>query len=626
GGSQKERLQPPQVKTGRLVEVSALALLQQQPFDGFLVPANDAGGAAPPESQPLGLMQKRRMFEEAEDALQDARRLAFRDEDFFHNFDDDQWSEYEKAKLEERGQPLYTHNRCKKKINTLKGMEQRSRTDPRAYPRKPDMEAMADVATEVLNAVDDKTGFDAKASRMFADLTISGIEAVEVPWDQDADQVVTDKIRYDELFYDPRSREEDFSDARYIGYAKWWDIEEARLKYPDRAEDLVPSQDASNTDTEYEDRPTALWTSRHSGRQRIRIIVMYYRANDGIWRLSHFTGYADLFDQVSPWLDDKDKPICGIVAQACYKDRENRCYGVLRDLIGPQKELNHYRSKMWHHANNRRTWGSDGAFADIGEAKREMAKVDGHVRVNPGFKIGEDWGFVESAEDVQIFSVLLQQAEAEIGIQSPNEALVGRQGSSQSGRAGEVQRDAGMTEEHDVFDLHRQFKETVYKHMFWRARQFWSEPDYLRVTNEEDAVQFIALNEPIVGPFGDVQGVRNQVAQMDVDIVVKSMPEVATLQAEQYAKLVDALPMLVQAPPAWAKVILRASQLSDKRELEQLLDQASQPQQPNPAEQAALQIELQDKEASIAERRAKAFKTGEEGKAQALRNNLGIVS
>lgn len=550
-----------------------------------------------PESEAFTLIKKKQMFQEAEDALETPRLLAFRDEDFYHNFDDDQWSREEKALLSERGQPLYTHNRCKKKIKTLKGMEQRGRTDPKTFPRKPNMDGMAEVATDVLHALDDKTKFDATASRTFVDLTVPGIEVAEVI--ANGKEVEIDEVYYDEFFYDPRSKKLDFSDAQYMGYAKWFDLEVAQRKYPDKAADLTETVSSSQVATEYEDRPTGLWTSRHAGRKRVRIVVMYYRDTGGIWRLAHFAGNADLYDEVSPWLDDKDKPICGIVAQACYKDRENRCYGELRDIIGPQRELNHYRAKMWHHANNRRTWGNDGAFSDIEDTKTEMAKVDGHVKVNPGMEKDRDWGFIESAEDVQIFSALLSMAENEIGVQSPNEALIGRQASSQSGRAGEVQRDAGMTEEHDVFDLHRQFKENIYRHMFWRARQFWREPDYLRIVEEEngeDVTRFVQINQPVANMFGQQVGVRNNMAELDVDIVVKSMPEVAMLQDEQYSRLIDAAPVLATAPPWLTKLLIRASQLRDKGELEQMIDQQMQPP-PNPMQQQAVALEMRDKAA-----------------------------
>ena len=503
-------------------------------------------------------------------------------------------------------------------------MEQRGRTDPKTYPRKPNMEGMAQVATDVLNALDDKTKFDNKASRLFVDLAVPGIEAAEIV--AQGKDVEIDDIYFDEFFYDPRSKKDDFSDAAYLGYAKWFDLEVAQGKYREKAAELTETVSSGHVATEYEDKPTGLWTSRHAGRKRVRIVVMYYTDTGGLWRLAHFAGNADLYDEVSPGMDDKDQPVCGIVAQACYKDRENRCYGELRDIIGPQRELNHYRAKMWHYANNRRTWGNDGAFKDVEDTKTEMAKVDGHVTVNPGMKIGEDWGFIESAEDVSIFNSLLGMAENEIGVQSPNEALIGRQASSQSGRAGEVQRDAGMTEEHDVFELHRQFKENVYRHMFWRARQFWREPDYLRVTEkEEDVVRFVEINQPVTGPFGP-EGIRNNMAELDVDIVIKSMPEVAMLQQEQHEQLGQALPTLIQAPPHWGKVYLRSSQLKDKAELEKLLDQQMQPPPPNPMQEQAVAAELQDKQASAAEKQAKAMKAGAEAEAQVMKNRLGLIS
>lgn len=551
-----------------------------------------------PSEGALPLTDKKDMFREAEEALQLARELAFRDQDFHDNFDDNHWTDQEKALLTERGQPLYTHNRCKKKINTLKGMEQRSRTDPKAYPRKPQMEQMAQVATDILNAIDDKTKFDAKASIMFGDLTVPGVEAVEVVWDDEEQKISADKVRYDEHFYDPYSSELNFEDATYQGYAKWWNLDTAQGMYPDKTDSLTAAFSTSQASTEYEDRPTSMWISRSGKRQRVRIIVMYYKTAAGQWRLTHFAGNTDLLDIPSPWVDDKGKPVCGIEAQACYKDRENRCYGVLRDMIGPQKELNHYRAKMWHYANNRRTWGNDGAFKDVTEAKREMAKVDGHVMVNPGMKNGEDWGFIESAEDVNIFGMLLGQAESEIGVQSPNEALVGRQASSQSGRAGEVQRDAGMTEEHDVFDLHRQFKERVYTKMFWLARQFWTQPDFIRVTDEDDAMQFIELNQPQMNEFGQFMGVKNNVMEMDCDIVVKSMPEVAVLQQEQFETLAKLADRGMPIPPV---ALIKASQIKDKDEILKTL------QEPDPAQQMGQQLEMAGKEAQVKEMQAQAI-------------------
>ena len=157
-----------------------------------------------------------------------------------------------------------------------------------------------------------------------------------------------------------------------------------------------------------------------------------------------------------------------------------------------------------------------------------------------------------------------------------------------------------MTEEHDVFDLHRQWKENVYRHLFWRARQFWREPDYLRIVEEEngaDVTRFVAINEPVMDPFGQQVGTRNNMAELDVDIVVKAMPEVAMLQQEQYSRLVDAAPVLASAPPLRTKILLRAAELREMIELEHLVDQMQQPPPPDPVQQQAVALEMRDKAA-----------------------------
>ena len=158
--------------------------------------------------------RKRRMFQDAEEAHEKERELAFRDEDYYHNFDDDQWSAAEKQKLSERGQPRYTHNRIKRKVNFLMGVEQRGRTDPKALPRKPKSEMMAEVATDILAAIDDQTQFDQTASESFFHLLVHGVMACEDTWDPQDREIISNDIPYEEYFRDPRSKKHDLSDAR----------------------------------------------------------------------------------------------------------------------------------------------------------------------------------------------------------------------------------------------------------------------------------------------------------------------------------------------------------------------------------------------------------------------------
>ena len=71
-------------------------------------------------------------FVEAADSTTDAR-----DESELHRqyYDGVQWTDTELAALRARNQPPITDNRIKDKIEYLLGLERRTRTDPKAFPR-----------------------------------------------------------------------------------------------------------------------------------------------------------------------------------------------------------------------------------------------------------------------------------------------------------------------------------------------------------------------------------------------------------------------------------------------------------------------------------------------------------
>jgi hypothetical protein len=82
----------------------------------------------------------------------------------------------------------------------------------------------------------------------------------------------------------------------------------------------------------------------------------------------------------------------------------------------------------------------------------------------------------------------------------------------------------------------------MYRAMWNRCKQFWTAPDYIRVTDDEGSPQFIGINQPIPGPpqvvMGEggmpqiqpsVLGYDNALAELDVDIVLDVVPDTAAL-------------------------------------------------------------------------------------------------
>lgn len=525
---------------------------------------------------------------QSEDAHNEARKLSHRDRDWYDNYNDTQWDEREKQILIRRGQPIVTMNRIKRKVNFLCGIEQKTRSDPRAFPRKPQNVQQAQVATDVLDYIENTIRFDKLASNAFKCLAIEGISAIDICYEKGAGAfgIVGKEIDYDQFFYDPRSRRADFSDARYLGYHNWYDLEDALALFPDNPDAeaaLKGSLTGDTTDEGYDDKPRFRWGDED--RQRVRVACIYWKATDGSWNYAYFSGGGVLEEGQSKYLDEKGVPDCPIIAASAYVTRENERYGAVRDMIGPQSEMNYRRSMSLFLIKNRRVWSQAGVFNPDQNIKEEVARADAHIIANGAF--GTEWGFIESQAEVAQNFELLQDAKAEIDAQGPNSGLQGRGVENQSGRAIMAQQQAGLAEENTLFDTHNDWKLRVYRAFWARAKQFWQEPMWLRIADDEaeDGQRFTPVNQPDpeqmqaammqqqmpVMPGMPMQPPAvdmNRLAEMDVDIIIEAAPDMITLQHEEFEKLAQMVDAGLPVPP---DVILEASQLRNKRQLIQRL-------------------------------------------------------
>lgn len=540
--------------------------------------------AAPAEFKGRGIEAYKRMFARAEETCAPARKLAHRDRDWHDNFDDSQWDAEEKKILNGRKQPIVTSNHIKRKVKFLCGLEQKQRTDPKAYPRRPDSEKSASMVTQVLDFIEEETRFDHTASAAFPDLCVEGIEAAEVIV-ENGETVAVNLIQYDSFFYDPRSKKKDFSDASYLGYQDWFDLEEAFELFAVPEDDpeaesknaeirnlLEGSFEDGNLDEGYEDKPYQLWGD--SERKRVRIACMYWKTAGGQWNYTYFSGSGVLREGVSIYLDDKGRPDCAIIAASAQMTRKNERFGVVRDMISPQSEMNYRRSMSLHYLRNRRMWARAPGILPA-DAKEQVARADGILIANGNF--GVDWGFIDSNAEITGNLELLQEAKGEMAVQGPNAGLQGRGTEDQSGKAIALQQNAGLAEENDVFDIHNDWKLRIYRAMWARAKQFKTEEWFIRITGENDAVQFLHVNQPVYqmdpmtgqpvqGPDGKpvVVAVNNRLAEVDADIVLMPAPDMITLQHEEFEKLTRMVEAGVPIPP---DIILEASQIKNKDKL-----------------------------------------------------------
>jgi len=310
-----------------------------------------------------------------------------------------------------------------------------------------------------------------------------------------------------------------------------------------------------------------------------------------------------------------------MVLMAAYVDRENRRYGVVRDMIDPQDEVNKRRSKALHLINSRQTMGVKGAVS-AQTLKTELAKPDGHVEIDADLAMGAReagipaFQVLPTTDMAQGNLAMLAEAKAEIDMVGPNAALHGQLDGQQSGRAILAQQNAGLAELAPVYDSLRDWTLRVYRQMWMRIKQYWTEERFVRVTDEAGAAQFIGVNvqkgvqfDPMTNAI--VPMVENPVAQMDVDIIIEEAPDLVTLRQEEFQQLAE---MRQSGIPIPDEMLIEASSVRNKARLlelmqEQKQQQAAAMQMQGQAAQADAQIKGMAAQAKATRDMAEADKT-----------------
>lgn len=530
-------------------------------------------------------------FEEFDLEMHEGRKESERCRDYH---DHKQWTEEEARVLRARKQPVITVNRIKPKVDFMLGLERQQRTDPKAFPRTPVHEKAAESVTDAIRFVCDNNLWDEVRSEGFENLLIEGTAAVNVFAEHRNGkiEVALKRIPWDRFFHDSKSRQKDFSDSKVMGEFLWMDEEDALDKWPDKADMIEGAYTSSDAhDDTYEDTPRNQWAD--STRKRVRICQAYYK-DKGVWMYAVYTSAGFLEDPiVSPYLDEYGQPECAIKARSLFVDREGVRYGFVQQYLDIQDEINHRRSKALHLLNNRQTFSRKGVVKDVDEFRRELSKPDGHVEVLDGI-YGQDFGKFDTNDMTQGQFMLLEEAKGEIDAVGVNAAMSGQEERNMSGRALLARQNGGQMEVGPILDGLRMWSNEVYRSVWYRIKQFWQEPRWVRVTDNEQSPQWVGINRPVTarerleqqGPIppayqsdprlNQVVEVENNVAELDVDIIIDDAPDSVTIQAEQFEQLVQMYQANPQAIPF--DLIIQASSLRNKDQLLEMAKQNAQQQ------------------------------------------------
>jgi hypothetical protein len=289
-----------------------------------------------------------------------------------HYYHGDQWTEVEIAALRRRKQPVVTSNRIVRKIDAVVGWWSGCGKIPRPMQGRRSMTKVPSSRRLRCGLYSTTTtgNLSLAALRGLAASMASGIEYDLVPGDEGDPSRSKCTSPMGTGSSTTRARvDEGFTDARFLGIAKWVDLEQAKEMFPEarptRSIDLMESG-ADQTAVVETDR-SRNWINTNE--KKVRLADHWY-IKGGKWRWCMYIGTVMLMQGVSPFIDEKGKTFRGI---GCSRPRLTLtaiATAFVRNLKSPQDEVNHRRSKALHLLNTRRVVSEKGAVDDIEVARR----------------------------------------------------------------------------------------------------------------------------------------------------------------------------------------------------------------------------------------------------------------
>jgi hypothetical protein len=525
---------------------------------------------------------------DADTATEYSRFLSEKGRDYY---DSEQWTDEEKKKLKDQKQAATVINRIKPKMDGLMGMERVNKTTAKAFPRTPKHKDAATAVTEAIRFCLQDNAYSDIRSSCWDNIVIEGTAGCEIMVKAKGDdfKITIKHLMWDRLIYDPFSRRKDFSDARFLGQVVWMDYDEALDQYPDGADMLETMMEGSET---YADKPR--WMD--GTRKRVKIVELYYKKHGKVYYACFTRGGYLKAPKISPYVNEEGETEWPYEFASAFVTREGVRYGAVRQLTDIQDEINKRRSKALHLMSVRQVRWERGAVEDINKARQELAKPDGVIETTPGM----EFEILKTGDMAGAQFNLLTEAKQEIDAVSFSAAAAGKEERNMSGVALRSREMASQTELAPLFDVLKGLDVRVYRKVWNRIKQYWKAEKWIRVTDEENNLKFVGLNKPMTAgeqlmqkaqqqglppeqlqmlaqrvaqdpSMQQIVGTENDIAELDMDIIIDDAPDAVTTQAEDFAVLGEMVKSGFQMPP---EAVIEASPLSNKDKILKMMREA----------------------------------------------------
>jgi hypothetical protein len=559
----------------------------------------------------------------------------------------DQWDKSDLSKLEAEGRPALTINTILPTVNTVLGEQSTRRADIQFKPRRGGDQDVATVLTKLYMQIADNNKLDWVEQQVFSDgLIMDGRGYFDVRMDfsdhVEGEVRITAKDPID-ILVDPDAKEYDPKTWNEVFETKWMTLDEIEELYgEDKAEALRFVAENGNgfgrdsieyeetrygkTDTSQDYLGAAIpGKDDYRNIKALRVIERQYRK---MGRADFFVdpNTGDQREVPEDWTEQKAKKFAkqyglGIISKikrkvrwtvTCdkivlhddwspYEDftlvpyfayfRRGRPFGMVRNLLSPQEQLNKIASQELHIVN---TTANSGWMVESGSLVGMTADDLEEHGAETGLVLEYNRGSqpplkIQPNQIPTGLDRISQKAALNIKtISGINDSMLGSDSAEVSGIAIQAKQNRGAIMIQVPLDNLRKTRQYLAEKVLNLVQRFYTEQRVIQITNEDDPMK---PREPMVVNQMTPEGrVINDLTLGEYDVIVATAPARDSFDEMQFAEAINLRQVGVAIPD---DAIIEYSHLARKGELAKRIRMATGVEQtPEQMEANAMQAEL----------------------------------
>ena len=559
----------------------------------------------------------------------------------------EQWDPDDEAVLESEGRPALTINTILPTINTILGEQSTRRADIQFKPRRSGSQDIANTLTKLYMQIADNNKLDWVEQQVFSDgLIMDGRGYFDVRMDfsdhVEGEVRITAKDPLD-ILIDPDAKDADPKTWSEVFETRWMTLDEIEELYgKKKAErllfvaengmtfgtDSVEYQETRYGDTENGDDHFGAGVPGDDEYRNVKSLRVVERQHKKLTRASFFVD-PDTGDQrqcPDAWNERKCKKFAKdhmlkliskvirkvrwtvtcdqvvlhddwspygdftIVPFFCYFRRGNP-FGVVRNLLSPQEQLNKIASQELHIVNTTANSGwmvESGSLVgmtpdELEEHGAQTGLVLEYARgTTPPVKIGANQ--IPTGLDR-----IAQKAAANIqAISGINDSMLGTDSAEVSGIAIQAKQNRGAVMIQVPLDNLRKARQYLAEKVLNLIQTFYTEQRVIQVTNEDDPLK--PREEMVINQMTPEGEVINNLTVGEYDVIVSTAPARDSFDEVQFAEAISLRNAGVAVPD---DAIVEYSHLARKGELAKRIREMTGQEPPTEAEAEVMAIQQQ---------------------------------